>query len=137
MAERPIASILAYFETLLASPTAFLIVLIYAALWFVFERNTFDWHAIPTLATWLMTLVIQRSEHRDTRAIQAKLDEVLRALEGAQTGLAKNDEEPEDIEKYRQKVRTAASRTAFCLDKGSPRRFLEDLLYLQLLHFIP
>jgi low affinity Fe/Cu permease len=92
MAERPIASILTYFGTLLASPTAFLIVLIYAALWFVFERDTFDWHAIATLATWLMTLVIQRSEHRDTQAIHAKLDEVLRALEGAQTGLAKIDD---------------------------------------------
>jgi hypothetical protein len=33
-------------------------------------------------------------------------DEVLRALEGAQTGPAKiDDEEPEDIEKYRQKVK--------------------------------
>jgi low affinity Fe/Cu permease len=106
MAERPIASILTYFGTLLASPTAFLVVLVYAALWFVFERDTFDWHAIATLATWLMTLVIQRSEHRDTQAIHAKLDEVLRALEGAQTGLARiDDEEPEDIEKYREKVK--------------------------------
>jgi low affinity Fe/Cu permease len=102
----PIASILTHFGVLIANPTAFLIVLIYAALWFVFERNTFDWHAVATLATWLMTLVIQRSEHRDTQAIHAKLDEVLRALEGAQTGLAKiDDEEPEDIEKYRQKVK--------------------------------
>jgi low affinity Fe/Cu permease len=106
MPERPIVSILTYFGTLLASPTAFLIVLIYAALWFVFERDTLNWHGIATLATWLMTLVIQRSEHRDTQAIHAKLDEVLRALEGAQTGLAKiDDEEPEDIEKYRQKVK--------------------------------
>lgn len=69
MVERPIASILTYFGTLLASPTAFLIALIYAALWSVFERDTFDWHGIATLATWLMTLVIQRSEHRDTQAI--------------------------------------------------------------------
>jgi low affinity Fe/Cu permease len=106
MAERPIASMLTRFGTLLASPTAFLIVLIYAALWFVFERDTFDWHAIATLATWLMTLVIQRSEHRDTQAIHAKLDDLLRAQKGAQSGLANiDDEEPEDIEKYRKEVK--------------------------------
>jgi low affinity Fe/Cu permease len=106
MAERPIASMLTHFGVLIASPTAFLIVLIYAALWLVFERDTFDWHAVATLATWLMTLVIQRSEHRDTQAIHAKLDDLLRALEGAHTGLAKiDDEEPEDIEKYRQKAK--------------------------------
>jgi len=106
MAERPVASMLTHFGVLIASPTAFLIVLIYAALWLVFERDTFDWHAVATLATWLMTLVIQRSEHRDTQAIHAKLDDLLRAQKGAQTGLAKiDDEEPEDIEKYRKKVR--------------------------------
>jgi low affinity Fe/Cu permease len=32
-----------------------------------------------TLATWAMTLLIQRTEHRDTQAIHAKLDELLRS----------------------------------------------------------
>jgi low affinity Fe/Cu permease len=36
-------------------------------------------YAIATLATWMMTLFIQRSEHRDTQAIHAKLDELLRS----------------------------------------------------------
>jgi hypothetical protein len=36
-----------------ASPIAFGILLAYAALWFFFERSTFDWHAIATLATGL------------------------------------------------------------------------------------
>jgi low affinity Fe/Cu permease len=132
MAERPIALILTYFGTLLASPTAFLIVLIYAALWFVFERDTFDWHAIATLATWPMTLVIQRSEHRDTQAIHAKLDEVLRALEGAQTGLAKiDDEEPEDIEKYRQRVKDGDCRTAFCIWISGHRGASSTICYIR------
>ena len=73
MAEHRIASTLTHLGVLAANPTAFLIVLIYAALWFVFERESFDWHAAATLATWMMTLVIQRSEHRDTQAIHAKL----------------------------------------------------------------
>ena len=51
MAEHRIASTLTHLGVLAANPTAFLIVLIYAALWFVFERESFDWHAVATLAT--------------------------------------------------------------------------------------
>ena len=89
-----------------ASPIAFGVLLAYAALWFVFERSTFDWHAIATLATWFMTLVIQRAEHRDTQAIHAKLDEILHAMGEARNGLTKLDkEEPEEIEKKREHMR--------------------------------
>jgi hypothetical protein len=35
----------------------------YAAAWVVFDRPSFDWHAAATMATWLMTLFIQRAEH--------------------------------------------------------------------------
>jgi hypothetical protein len=50
----------------------------YAVLWFIFDRASFNWHGVATLATWCMTLVIQRGEHRDTQAIHAKLDELRR-----------------------------------------------------------
>ena len=54
-----------------------------------------DWHAVATIATWIMTLFIQRAEHRDTQAIHAKLDELLKAEGRARTELAKLDgEEP-------------------------------------------
>ena len=49
-----------------ANPLAFLVLIVYAALWIVFKPETFEWHAVATLATWGMTLVIQRAEHRDT-----------------------------------------------------------------------
>jgi low affinity Fe/Cu permease len=89
--------------TLAANPIAFFIVCAYGILWFLFERETFNWHAIATLATWMMTLFIQRSEHRDTQAIHAKLDELLRSDPKAETELARlDDEEPEQIEKVRQ-----------------------------------
>jgi low affinity Fe/Cu permease len=63
-----------------SSPVAFLVLILYAALWYLFKSETFEWHAGATLATWAMTLGIQRAEHRDTQAIHAKLDEVLHAL---------------------------------------------------------
>jgi low affinity Fe/Cu permease len=88
---------------LAANPVAFFIVCAYGVLWFLFERETFNWHAIATLATWMMTLFIQRSEHRDTQAIHAKLDELLRSDPKARTELAQlDDEEPEDIEAMRR-----------------------------------
>jgi hypothetical protein len=38
-----------------ANPLAFLVLLIYAALWIAFKPQTFEWHAVATLATWAMT----------------------------------------------------------------------------------
>jgi low affinity Fe/Cu permease len=47
-----------------------------------------------------MTLTIERSEHRDTQAIQGKLDELLRVHGAARNELTKLDQqEPEEIEK--------------------------------------
>lgn len=79
----------------------------YTALWLIFDSESFNWQAIASTATLLMTLFIQRSEHRDTQAIHAKLDELLRAQGDPKKGLTTLDEkEPEQIEAFRKKVRT-------------------------------
>ena len=53
-----------------------------------------------------MTLIIQRAEHRDTQAIHAKLDELLRAEGRARSELTMlDDEEPEVIEAHRAEER--------------------------------
>jgi low affinity Fe/Cu permease len=89
-----------------ARPGAFLIFAVYGVTWFVLDRSSFDWHSAATMATWFMTLVIQRAEHRDTQAIHAKLDELLRVDEQAKTDLVDiDDEEPETIEEKRSKSR--------------------------------
>ena len=89
-----------------ASPIAFLVLIAYAALWYIFTPQTFEWHAVATLATWAMTLVIQRAEHRDTQAIHAKLDEILHVMGDARNELTRVDEEePEEIEKRRRQMR--------------------------------
>ena len=86
-----------------AHPAAFLIVAAYGVLWFIFQPSSFDWHGVATLVVWLMTLLIQRAEHRDTQAIHAKLDELLHTQTGARDEIMKADkEEPEDIEKSRK-----------------------------------
>jgi low affinity Fe/Cu permease len=89
-----------------ANPLAFLVVAAYGVCWFVFARATFDWQAIATLAIWFMTLFIQRAEHRDTQAIQAKLDELIHAQSRASNAITRIDEkEPEDIELHRKQAR--------------------------------
>ena len=70
------------------------------------DPASFEWHSVATLATWFMTLIIQRAEHRDTQALHAKLDELLRADTIARTDLVNIDqEEPEAIEKRRAEDR--------------------------------
>ena len=62
--------------------------------------------AVATLNVWFMTLLIQRAEHRDTQALQAKIDELLHANSRADSSLTKiDDKEPEDIERLRTKAR--------------------------------
>ena len=83
-----------------------MLLLLYGMLWFLSEPSAFDWHAIATLIVWTMTLFIQRADRRDTLAIHAKLDELLKATREARTELASIDErEPEAIEKIRNRER--------------------------------
>ncbi|MBZ9773300.1 low affinity iron permease family protein [Mesorhizobium sp. CO1-1-8] len=104
MANHPITSALTSIGTLTARPAAFLVLLAYAILWMIFERQSLDWHGAATLFTWAMTLFIQRAEHRDTQAIHAKLDEILRSDQAASNITRIDDEEPEEIEKHRHRL---------------------------------
>ena len=89
-----------------AHPAAFFVVLIFVGLWLIFDWKNFGWGSIATVTTLFMTLLIQRAEHRDTQAMHAKLDELLRANHDARSGLARLDEqEPEVIERHRAHAR--------------------------------
>ena len=67
--------------------------------------NAGTWLSRP----WVVVAVLlytKRSEHRDTQAIHAKLDELLRVHGDAQTQLTKLDErEPEQVEEFRDRAR--------------------------------
>jgi low affinity Fe/Cu permease len=86
---------------LTSRPAAFVVFALYATAWVVIGHGL-DWHAFATLATWGMTLVIQRAEHRDTQAIHAKLDELLRASSGARNEMTSiDDKDAEEVENLR------------------------------------
>ncbi len=73
-----------------------------------------------TIITFLMVFLIQNSQSRDTRAIQLKLDELLRAIKAARTELVGLEDVPdEQLDKLQRdfarlasaKVRTRAAKT--------------------------
>ena len=92
-------SALTWFGVLMARPAAFVVLVCYVTAWLTLSRQSFDWHAVATVAKSLMTLFIQRAEHRDTQAIHAKLDELLRVEGRARSELTQlDDEEPEGVQ---------------------------------------
>jgi low affinity Fe/Cu permease len=89
----------------IAHPAAFVLVLCFVVAWMVFDIKTLEWHAVATVLTLFMTLFIQRAEHRDTQALHAKLDELLRVEGKARNELVQLDtQEPEVIEKHRDET---------------------------------
>jgi len=87
----------------LGHPASLLGVVAFAVAWRVLEPDSFDLHGIATLIAVAMTLLIQRGQNRDTAALQAKLDELILATEGARNEVAGLDEkDAEDIEEIRR-----------------------------------
>lgn len=98
-----IRRLLTHLGTLMAQPTAFIVVAAYALLWWYFGH--LDWHGVATIVVWCMTLLIQRAEHRDTQAIHAKLDELLHPSMASNAMTRIDEEQPENIEQNRKDAR--------------------------------
>jgi low affinity Fe/Cu permease len=73
-----------------------------------------------TIVTFLMVFAIQASQNRDSEAIQVKLDELIRSIEGAQNSLLDLEElEEGEIERLRKKYRDLASKARESEGPGS------------------
>lgn len=53
-------------------------------------------NTVTSLATFLMVFLIQNTQNRDSDAMQLKLDELIRAVKGADNGMANIEELTED-----------------------------------------
>jgi len=63
-----------------------------------------------TIVTFLMVFLIQNTQNRDSEALHLKIDELLRALEAADTGLVDLEERSEkDLEQLRKQYKALAS----------------------------
>jgi low affinity Fe/Cu permease len=72
-----------------------------------------------TIVTFLMVFVIQNTQMRDTEAIQVKLDELIRATEGAHTALLDLEElEEHELETYKKKYVALAQKARANLRRG-------------------
>ncbi|MBA4015947.1 MAG: low affinity iron permease family protein [Pirellula sp.] len=62
-----------------------------------------------TIVTFLMVFLIQNSQNRDSEAVQIKLDELIRALEGAENALLDLEELDEcELDQMRKRYLTLA-----------------------------
>jgi low affinity Fe/Cu permease len=72
-----------------------------------------------TIITFLMVFLIQNTQNRDTEAIQVKLDELIRATQGAHNALLDLEElEEETLETFRTKYQTLAKVAREELSQG-------------------
>jgi low affinity Fe/Cu permease len=107
-------------------PVAFLLALGAIVLWglsgplFGFSDT---WQLIvnttTTIITFLMVFIIQSTQNRDTAAIQLKLDELIRATQGAHNALLDLEEiDDRQFERYRRSYERLAAAARDKLAKG-------------------
>jgi len=92
MLDRMFTVVAGRIAALSGQPLAFIVAVLLIVLW-GFTGPLFDysdtWQLIvntsTTIVTFLMVFLIQNSQNRDAAALQAKLDELIRAVEGART----------------------------------------------------
>ena len=67
-----------------------------------------------------MVFLIQNTQNRDTEAIQIKLDELIRATQGAHNALLDLEElEQENIDSFKTKYQALAASARKNLDQGN------------------
>jgi low affinity Fe/Cu permease len=88
---------------IVGSPIAFLAAIVMVAgwiVWGVFARWSTTWllwpSAIASVVTFLIVFSLQYTQNRDTRAVQIKLDEILRTSENARTELVKIEQRSDE-----------------------------------------
>jgi low affinity Fe/Cu permease len=99
-------------------PAAFLVAVLFIGLWAA-TGPLFGWsdtwqlvvNTATTIITFLMVFLIQNTQNRDSEAAQIKLDELIRAVEGAHNALLDLEElGDEDLDRIRDRYVALARR---------------------------
>ncbi|MFL5955009.1 MAG: low affinity iron permease family protein [Gaiellaceae bacterium] len=97
---------------IVGAPSTFLVALVLSIGWLIggtlsgWSSGWLLWpSAIASVVTFLIVFSLQYSQNRDTRAIQLKLDEIVRATEHARTELVKLERLPDaELAKIEQEI---------------------------------
>jgi low affinity Fe/Cu permease len=116
-------------------PLAFLLAVLIIVVWAItgpFFRYSDTWQLVintsTTIVTFLMVFLIQNTQNRDSTAVQLKLDELIRAVEGAHNSLLDLEElEEGQLERLRAVYEELAQRARAggapgLLDVDTPER---------------
>lgn len=107
-------------------PSAFVIAVLIILAWAVtgpLFRFSDTWQLVintaTTIVTFLMVFLIQNTQNRDSAAVQLKLDELIRAMQGAHIALLDLDElAEEDLDRLRAVYAELARQARMDLQQG-------------------
>jgi low affinity Fe/Cu permease len=107
-------------------PRTFLLALSVIFVWIItgpLFRFSDTWQLVintgTTIITFLMVFLIQNTQNRDTQAIQLKLDELIRATQGAHNALLDLEELEEDrLDAFRKKYQALAATARTTINSG-------------------
>ncbi len=113
-------------STLVGRPAAFAVAAAAVLLWAAsgpFFGFSDTWQLVintsTTIITFLMVFIIQNTQNRDTAAIQIKLDELIRATQGAHNAILDLEQlDEEQLKRYLQRYEELAAAARSRLQKG-------------------
>ncbi|SAL88407.1 Low affinity iron permease [Caballeronia arvi] len=115
-----------YLSTMTGRPATFVVAVCLVFAWAItgpFFHYSDTWQLVintsTTIVTFLMVFLIQNTQNRDTAAMQIKLDELIRAIEGAHNALLDLEElEEKDLNRFRVHYEKLAQAARSALRAG-------------------
>jgi low affinity Fe/Cu permease len=115
-----------YLSTMTGRPGTFAVAVSLVIVWAItgpFFHYSDTWQLVintsTTIVTFLMVFLIQNTQNRDTAAMQIKLDELIRAIEGAHNALLDLEElEEKDLTRFRKQYENLAKEARTALREG-------------------
>ena len=81
-----------------------------------------------TIVTFIMVFLIQNAQNRDTRAVQIKLDELIRVTEGAHTALLDLEELPDkELVRTLERYKKLAAESRVLIKEGHEDTHVVDV----------